>query len=83
MKIRQHSESHIVELDDASLWQVYPGDIGVTLNWQPDVDLKLVHIQDELSSHALVSGDDNSRVRVRPVGQAWPGDEVKRSLEDG
>src|ERR1700692_2521007 len=35
MKIRSHSESHIVELDDGSAWRVYPGDIDVTLNWQP------------------------------------------------
>jgi hypothetical protein len=72
MKIVKHVESHIVELDDGSTWQIYPGDVDVTLNWRPEVDLKLVHIDDDLSSHALISGDDNSRVRVRPLGDTWP-----------
>ena len=27
MKIRKHSESHLVELEDGSRWQVFPGDI--------------------------------------------------------
>ena len=26
MRIRSHSESHIVELDDGSRWQIFPGD---------------------------------------------------------
>jgi hypothetical protein len=26
MKIRSQSESHIVELDDGSRWQIFPGD---------------------------------------------------------
>jgi hypothetical protein len=59
MKIRKHDESHIVELDDGSRWQIFPGDLDVTLNWQPETDLKLVRIEGEVSSHALVS-DDNS-----------------------
>jgi len=71
MKIRAHSESHLVELDDGSKWQVFPGDLDVTLNWQPDTDLKLVLIEDPASSHALVSRDDNSSVRVLPVGEKW------------
>ena len=56
MKIRSHSESHLVELDDGSKWQIFPGDLDVTLNWQPDTELKLVRIDDPASSHALVSG---------------------------
>jgi hypothetical protein len=32
MKIKSHSESHIVELDDSSRWQIFPGDLDVTLN---------------------------------------------------
>lgn len=67
MKIRSHSESHLVELDDGSKWQIFPGDLDVTLNWQPDTELKLVRIDDPASSHALVSGNDNSSVRVLPV----------------
>jgi hypothetical protein len=83
MKIAKHSESHLVELDDGSKWQIFPGDLDVTLNWQPDTDLKLVRIEDEVSSHALVSAGDNSSVRVLPVGEKWPVKEVKRILKDG
>jgi hypothetical protein len=83
MKIRRHSESHIVELDDGSKWQVFPGDLDVTLNWQPGTDLKLVRIEDEVSSHSLVSADDNSSVRVLPLGEQWPVKQVKGILKEG
>lgn len=82
MKIRSHSESHLVELDDGSRWQIFPGDIDVTLNWQPNTELKLVRIGDPVSSHALVSGDDNSSVRVLPEGEKWPVDQVRTVLKD-
>jgi hypothetical protein len=80
MKIRTHSESHIVELEDGSTWQIFPGDVDVTLNWRPDTDLKIIRIQDEVSSHALVSDGDNSSVRVLPCGENWPVDTVKGIL---
>jgi hypothetical protein len=83
MRIRKHSESHLVELDDGSKWQIFPGDLDVTLNWRPDTDLKLVRIDDEVSSHPLVSAGDNSSVRVLPLGEDWPVREVKAILKDG
>jgi hypothetical protein len=83
MKISRHSESHLVELDDGSQWQIFPGDLDVTLSWRPDTDLKLVHIEDEVSSHALISADDNSSVRVLPVGESWPVREVRQILKEG
>jgi hypothetical protein len=83
MKIRRQSESHIVELDDGATWRVFPGDIDVTLNWRPDTELKLVHFDDEICSHALISGDDNSSVRVIPADENWPVKEVKTMLRDG
>ena len=61
--------SHIVELDNGTEWSIFPGDLDVTLNWQPDADLKLVQIDDDLSSHALISTSDNSRVRVIPASE--------------
>ena len=82
MKIRSHSESHLVELDDGSKWQIFPGDLDVTLNWKPNTDLKLVRIDDPVSSHALVSGNDNSSVRVLTVGEKWPVDQVRTVLRD-
>jgi hypothetical protein len=80
MKIRKHSESHLVELDDGSKWN---GDLDVTLNWQPDTELKLVRVANDASSHALVSESDNSRVRVLPQDENWPVKEVKNTLKDG
>lgn len=82
MKIRKHAESHLVELEDGSKWQIFPGDLDVTLNWQPEADLKLVRIDDEVSSHALISSSDNSRVRVLPVGEKWPVETVRDILGD-
>jgi hypothetical protein len=83
MKIRAHSESHIVELDDGSTWRIYPGDIDVTLNWQPADELKLVRIDNDASSHALISSSDNSRVRVLPADQKWSVRDVKNRLGEG
>jgi hypothetical protein len=83
MKIRRHSESHIVVLDDGTTWRVFPGDLDITINWRPDTDLKLVHIDDEISSHALISASDNSRVRVLPTNENWPVKEVKNLLKEG
>jgi hypothetical protein len=83
MNIRRHSDRHIVELDDGSQWQVFPGDLDVTLNWQPGADLKLVRIDDEVSFHSLVSADDNSSVRVLPLGEQWPVKQVKGILKEG
>ena len=80
MKIHKHSESHLVELADGSRWQIFPGDLDVTLNWQPDAELKVVRIADEISSHALVSGSDNSRVRVLPEEEDWPVKQVRDIL---
>jgi hypothetical protein len=83
VKILRHSESHIVELDNGTSWRIFPGDIDVTLNWKPDVDLKLVHIDDDISSHALISEADNSRVRILPTSENWPVQAVKTMLRDG
>jgi hypothetical protein len=49
----------------------------VTLNWLPDTELKLVRIEDPASSDALIS-EDNSSVRVLPVGEKWPLNEVRQ-----
>ena len=83
MKIRKHSESHLVELEDGSRWQVFPGDIDLTLNWQPDDELKLVRIDDVASSHALISLADNSSVRVLAVNERWSVNNVKCILREG
>jgi hypothetical protein len=83
MKIRSHSESHVVELDDGSQWQIFLGDLDVTLNWKPETDLRLERIDDDISSHALVSMADGSKVRVIGAGESWPVQQVKKTLRDG
>ena len=81
MKIRSHSESHLVKLDDGSRWQIFPGDLDLTLNWKPETDLAVVRVDDEVNSHALVG--EGGRVRVIPAGESWPVQEVKSVLKEG
>lgn len=80
MRIVSHSESHIVELDDGSRWQVFPGDLDITLGWTPETDLRLTRIDGDVSQHALISDDDAGRVRVLPEGADWPQDHVQAEL---
>lgn len=81
MKIRAHSESHIVELHDGSRWQIFPGDLAATLSWKPETDLHLEPSGDRVSSHVLVDAADQSRVRVIAAGESWPAGEVKKVLK--
>jgi hypothetical protein len=83
MKIRAHAESHVVELDDGSQWQIYPGDLATTLSWNPETDLHLEPSGDRVSSHVLMNGTDQSRVRVIGAGEIWLAGEVKKALKDG
>jgi hypothetical protein len=83
MKIHAHAESHVVGLDDGSQWRIFPGDLDVTLNWKPETDLKVVLIDDEISTHALINTTDNSRVRVLPVHENWPVGQVRSMLRHG
>ena len=83
MKIRAHAESHVVELDDGSQWQIFPGDLATTLSWKPETDLRLERGGDRMSSHVLVNAADQSRVRVIAAGEAWPDGEVKNALKGG
>ena len=66
MRILAHSESHIVQLSDGSVWQIFPGDIDLTLNWLPTTELQLFDINDHIAAHGLINCDDGSVVRVRP-----------------
>ncbi|QPF88702.1 hypothetical protein [Bradyrhizobium commune] len=81
MKIRAHAESHIVELDDGSHWQIFPGDLAATLSWKPETDLHLEPSGDRVSSHVLVNAADRTRVRVIAAGESWPAGEVKKVLK--
>jgi hypothetical protein len=81
MRIRSHSESHIVELDDGSRWQIFAGDLDLTLNWKPETELTVESIDDEVSSHALIGG--GGKVRVIPEGESWPLRELKSVLKEG
>jgi len=83
MRILEHRESHVVKLDDGSVWQIFPGDIDRTLAWLPTTELRLFEISDEIASHALLSVDDGTRVRVRPAGDRWPEAKVRNILKQG
>jgi hypothetical protein len=83
MKILEHPESYLVKLDDGSTWQIFPGDIDLTLAWLPTTELRLFEINDEVASHALINSDDGSRVRVRPRGEEWPIGKLKDVLKQG
>ena len=63
MLIKKHDKSRIVELEDGSLWRIWPGDIALTLNWLPTTDLRVSEIADEFCSHALT---------VEPGGNPHP-----------
>ncbi len=81
MKIRSHSESHIVELDDGSRWQIFPGDLDLTLNWKPETEITVAPAEDDLSSHVLNGG--GAKVRAIAEGQSWPVGQVKTALKEG
>ncbi|MBR1169664.1 hypothetical protein [Bradyrhizobium liaoningense] len=81
MKIRSHSESHIVEFEDGSRWQIFPGDLDLTLDRKPETELTVVEAEDEVGTHELLGGGRN--VRVRSVGESWPGKDTKDALKDG
>jgi len=81
MRIRSRSESHIVELDDGSRWQIFPGDLDLTLDWTPETGLSIVPIDDEVSSHALMGA--GGKVRMIPADESGPVREVKSILKDG
>jgi|HubBroStandDraft_6_1064221.scaffolds.fasta_scaffold878165_2 hypothetical protein len=83
MRIEQHDKSHIVELEDGSRWQIWPGDIATTLQWLPTTELQISAIDDELCSHALIDREGGSRVRVIEASAAWPVAEVRQSLKEG
>src|SRR5580693_2075097 len=81
--IKKHDKSRIVELEDGSLWRIWPGDIDLTLNWLPTTDLRVSEIGDEFCSHALIDQADGSRVRVIEASESWPVEQVQRSLKKG
>ena len=82
MKIRSHSESHIVDLADGSRWKIVPGDLDITLNWEPETEFRIEPSDDDLSSHELVDEITGHRVRVIPADQDWPVREVKKARKD-
>jgi len=81
MKIKSHSESHIVELEDGSRWQIFPGDLDLTLDWQPETDLTVARVDDEISDHALIGR--GGQVHVIPASESWPVRNVKSILKNG
>ena len=83
MLIKKHDKIGIVELEDGSLWRIWPGDIALTLNWLPTTDLRVSEIDDEFCSHALIDQTEGSRVRVIEGSEGWPVEQVRGSMKKG
>lgn len=83
MLIKTHGKSHVVELEDGTLWRIWPADLALTLNWLPTTDLAICEISDEFCSHALVDRTDGSQVRVIEADHDWPVESVRRSMREG
>jgi hypothetical protein len=81
MKIKSHSESHVVELEDGSRWNVFPGDMDITLSWTPETDLTLIEVEYEIGSHVLDS--EAGPVRVVRFGESWHDGDAKSFLQRG
>jgi hypothetical protein len=65
-------------LDDGSRWQIFPGDLDLTLNWQPETEIKVVSAEDDFSSHVLVGGS----AKVQSSQPAKAGLKEGRSSEE-
>ena len=83
MQIEKHDKSYLVELEDGSRWRIWPGDIAATLQWLPTTELRVLAIDDEFRSHALVDQTDGSRVGVVEADANWPAEQVRRYLKQG
>jgi len=83
MLIKKHDRSRIVEIEDGSLWRIWPGDIALTLSWLPTTDLRVSAIGDEFCSHALIDQTAGSRVRVIEASKDWPVEQVRRFMKKG
>jgi hypothetical protein len=82
MNILEHPETHIVKLDERSMWQIFPGDIDHTLAWMPTTELRLF-ISDEVASHAPINSEDGTRVRVRRQGRGMAYRKAQGGVEAG
>ncbi|WP_426434087.1 hypothetical protein [Bradyrhizobium genosp. P] len=71
----------MVELDDGSRWQIFPGDLDLTLNWEPETEITVAAAEDDLGSHVLIGA--GAKVRAIPEGENWPVREVKNVLKQG
>ena len=64
MRIKQHDQSYIVELDDGSAWRIWPADIAAALQWTPSSRIVVSEIDDPYCTHALVERTSGTRARV-------------------
>ena len=82
-QIVRHDKSDVVELSDGSRWRIWPEDLRNALGWQPATALRVVEIDHQFCSHALVNPADKSRTRAIAAHRAWPVEEVRKSLKNG
>ena len=82
MRIKRHDKSHIVELNDGSVWHIWPGDLAKTLGWLPTTDIEIIEIHHEVCSHALIDCSDGLLVKVSRADTEWPVELVRRLLAE-
>ena len=82
-QIMRHDKGDVVELSNGSRWRIWPEDFSKTLGWQPTTALRVVEIDDEFCSHALINPADKSRTRVIEASRSWPAEQVRKSLKKG
>jgi len=73
------SESHILDLDDGSRWQIFPGYLDLT-QLEAETNLAVVPSEDEISSHMLMNG--GSKVHEIAAGDSWPIKKAKSILKE-
>jgi hypothetical protein len=83
MRIKAHDESHIVELEDGSMWRIWPGDLERTLHWMPSTRLAVHEIDGEFCSHALLDRLNGTCVRVIDASQHWALEKVEAWILGG
>src|SRR5262249_17054430 len=83
MLIKNHDKSRIVELEDGSLWRIWPGDLALTLNWLPTTNLRVSQISEQFFSPALIDQTHCSRVPLVKASKDWHVEQVRRFMKKG
>ena len=79
MRIKKHEKSYIVELEDGSIWRIWPADLAMILHWVPSNRLAILEIDDEHWTHVLIDRFQGTCIRVIEAA-GWAPQEIETSL---